>query len=179
MTHITIEREKLERVLEALEVMIMKHYELTGEVLHKETYAVLEEALAQPAPVLEPVALIRTWHKNGDQHAELVDWGMALQFLPDGEHCLYTTPPAAQQEPVAWPCHIIEADFSERTITLGMECGDYKVSSGTHWLSTTPPQRTWVDLTDDEIQDCDPHEDCWHLFKIARAVLAKSKEKNT
>ena len=43
------------------------------------------------------------------------------------------------QEPVAWPCHIIEADFSERTITLGMECGDYKVSSGTHWLSTTPP----------------------------------------
>jgi hypothetical protein len=41
------------------------------------------------------------------------------------------------------------------------------------------PQRPWVDLTDEEIQDCDPHEDCWHLFKIARAVLAKSKEKNT
>jgi len=40
------------------------------------------------------------------------------------------------------------------------------------------PQRPWVDLTDEEIQDCDPHEDCWHLFKIARAVLAKSKEKN-
>jgi len=40
-------------------------------------------------------------------------------------------------------------------------------------------QRPWVDLTDEEIQDCDPHEDCWHLFKIARAVLAKSKEKNT
>ena len=45
-----------------------------------------------------------------------------------------------EQEPVAWPCHIIEADFSERTITLGMECGDYKVSAGTHWLSTTPPK---------------------------------------
>jgi hypothetical protein len=41
---------------------------------------------------------------------------------------------------VAWPCHIIEADFSERTITLGMECGDYKVSAGTHYLSTTPPK---------------------------------------
>jgi len=40
-------------------------------------------------------------------------------------------------------------------------------------------KRPWVDLTDEEIQDCDPHEDCWHLFKIARAVLAKSKEKNT
>jgi hypothetical protein len=45
-----------------------------------------------------------------------------------------------EQEPVAWPCHIIEADFSERTITLGMECGDYKVSAGPHWLSTTPPK---------------------------------------
>jgi hypothetical protein len=44
-----------------------------------------------------------------------------------------------EQEPVAWPCHIIEADFNERTITLGMECGDYKVGAGTHWLSTTPP----------------------------------------
>jgi hypothetical protein len=48
---------------------------------------------------------------------------------------------AEKQEPVAWPCHMIEADFSERTVTLGMECGDYKVSAGKHWLSTTPPQR--------------------------------------
>jgi hypothetical protein len=56
---------------------------------------------------------------------------------------LYTHPPQRmEQEPVImWPCHIIEADFHERTITLGMECGDYKVSAGTHWLSTHPPQR--------------------------------------
>jgi len=56
-----------------------------------------------------------------------------------------------QGEPVAWPCHIIEADFSERTITLGMECGDYKVSAGQHWLHTTPPaaQPAPVPLTDE------------------------------
>jgi hypothetical protein len=60
------------------------------------TEAAINQALAAPVqPEQEPMALIRTWHKNGDQHAELVDWGMALQFLPDGEHCLYTTPPAA------------------------------------------------------------------------------------
>jgi hypothetical protein len=47
--------------------------------------------------------------------------------------------PTHVQEPVAWPCHIIKADFSERTITLGMQCSDYKVGAGTHWLSTTPP----------------------------------------
>jgi hypothetical protein len=45
-----------------------------------------------------------------------------------------------EQEPVAWPCHIIEADFIERTVTLVMECEDYKVSAGTHWLSTSPPK---------------------------------------
>jgi hypothetical protein len=39
--------------------------------------------------------------------------------------------------------------------------------------------RPWVGLTDEQIQDCDPHEDCWHLFKIARAIEAKLKEKNT
>ena len=49
---------------------------------------------------------------------------------------------AQTQEPVAWPCLIDSADFSENTITLVMQCEDYKVSAGTHWLSTTPQQRT-------------------------------------
>jgi hypothetical protein len=44
-----------------------------------------------------------------------------------------------EQEPVALPCLIDSADFSENTITLVMQCEDYKVSAGTHWLSTTPP----------------------------------------
>ena len=45
-----------------------------------------------------------------------------------------------EQEPVAWPCLIDSADFSENTITLVMQCEDYKVTAGTHWLSTTPPK---------------------------------------
>jgi hypothetical protein len=48
-----------------------------------------------------------------------------------------------EQEPVAlWPCLIDSADFSANTITLVMQCEDYKVSAGTHWLSTTPPKET-------------------------------------
>ena len=47
---------------------------------------------------------------------------------------------AQTQEPVAWPCLIDSADFSKNTITLVMQCDDYKVSAGTHWLSTAPPQ---------------------------------------
>ena len=50
----------------------------------------IEQAMKQ-----EPVATVRTWHKNGDQHAELACWELGLFKLPDGEHTLYTTPPAA------------------------------------------------------------------------------------
>jgi len=40
-------------------------------------------------------------------------------------------------------------------------------------------QRTWVGLTDEEIGACDPSEECWGLLKIAKAIEAKLKEKNT
>lgn len=45
------------------------------------------------------------------------------------------------QEPVGWPCVIAEADFEQNTITVEMQCSDYKVSAGQHWLYTAPPQR--------------------------------------
>ena len=54
-----------------------------------------------------------------------------------------------EQKPVAWPCLIAEADFSEDTVLLKMQCTDYKVSAGKHWLYTAPPQRK--PLTDEEI----------------------------
>ena len=44
--------------------------------------------------------------------------------------------------------------------------------------NTTPQQRPWVELTDEEINACDPSEECWGLHKIARAIEAKLKEKN-
>ena len=69
-----------------------------------------------------------------------------------------------EQEPVAWPCLIAEADFSQDTVTLTMQCTDYKVSAGKHWLSTNPPQRTEQEPValetllkwDDDIDDIDP-----------------------
>jgi hypothetical protein len=56
----------------------------------------------------------------------------------------------AQQEPVAWPCLIAEADFSENTVTLEMQCTDYKVSAGKHWLSKSPPAQR-KPLTDEQM----------------------------
>ena len=88
-----------------------------------------------------------------------------------------------EQEPVAWPCVIAEADFSENTVTLAMQCTDYKVSAGKHWLSTNPPQRTWVRLTDDEIDQGLLRSD--YAFKTAEAwragvvfAMTKLKQKN-
>ena len=92
---------------------------------------------------------------------------------------------AQTQEPVAWTCLIDSADFSKNTITLVMQCDDYKVSAGTHWLSTAPPQRTWVGLTDKEITALFglfpkyPSEwDAPDFYRLTQAIEAKLKEKN-
>lgn len=52
---------------------------------------------------------------------------------------------ATQQEANSWPCHIKEADFKERTVTLEMDCDDFKVSAGPCWLSLEPRTGTAAD----------------------------------
>lgn len=97
------------------------------------------------------------------------------------EHAMRETQRLGQeieQEPVAWPCLIDSADFSENTITLAMQCEDYKVSAGTHWLSITPPQRTWVGLNEDEI-DYLIHLAYTGDEEFVQTIEAKLKEKNT
>ena len=58
---------------------------------------------------------------------------------------------AEKQEPVAWPCLIADADFEKDTVTLVMQCTDYKVSAGKHWLHTSQPQRQ--PLSDEQLHD--------------------------
>jgi len=84
------------------------------------------------------------------------------------------------QEPVAW---MYEDDY-QRMLTSETFCKVWSVEVGsltrgetTVPLYTRPPQSTWVDLTNDEIALI--HADNPHPQGFARAVLAKSKEKNT
>jgi hypothetical protein len=42
-----------------------------------------------------------------------------------------------------------------------------------------PVQRSWVGLTEEEINACDPSEEFWGLHKIALSIEAKLKAKNT
>jgi hypothetical protein len=95
-------------------------------------------------PEQEPVA----WMYEDDYQRMLTSetfckvWSVEVGSATRGETTvpLYTHPPQPEQEPVAWPCLIDSADFSENTITLVMQCEDYKVSAGRHWLSTTSPK---------------------------------------
>ena len=84
-----------------------------------------------------------------------------------------------EQEPVAWVCYGApgkrDIDFEEADIN-GLPIGTS--------LYTTPPQRTWVGLTDEERNDClvdaDPCE-CLadpEAEELMRCIEAKLKQKN-
>ena len=89
---------------------------------------------------------------------------------------------AEKQEPVAWM--YIEPDNKFKTVHID-DC-DYSQFPNDEWFPvyTAPPKREWVGLTDEEIQqvvyDLGTIGDLSHdEFDIARAVIAKLKEKNT
>ena len=181
MTHITIERENLERVLEALEVLIMKHYELTGEVLHKHIYAVLEEALAQPEQ--EPVEWLTGCPECGMDSGCACDSGTwnppAAQRTWVGSGDLedsnaYLDPPAQPaQEPFGYLSIGGNPIFQKEKPEIG------------RWqtLYSTPPKRPWVSLTDDQIKEIvGPWGDTpikGYTRKLFDQIEAKLKEKNT
>ena len=84
----------------------------------------------------------------------------------------------AKDEPVAW----VYPEFWQHLENLN--CGTaYRLSGiGRQPLYTTPPQRTWVELTYEEIQELRSKIDStahWTYDEFAKAIEAKLKEKNT
>jgi len=114
------------------------------------------QMLGQEHLTQEPVvgiAAIRTWFKDG----RVVTQTLCNSWID-------TTPPQrTEQEPVAW----MDADGNVS------DNNDHKCFPIP--LYTTPPQRTWVDLTDEEIDNINYTS----AHMLAREVLAKLKEKNT
>ena len=82
---------------------------------------------------------------------------------------------AAQQEPVAW------MDIDEKGSASGLRYWSEPDNCHEVALYTTPPQRTWVGLTDEEVKtlrykiDVTAH---WTYDKFHEAIEAKLKEKN-
>ena len=124
----------------------------------------LKEALAQEQ---EPVAVVDV-HEFYDNCANF----SLLQKLPKGKHTLYTTPPQrTEQEPVA-------LQYLQKDI-------DWQREQQIKAQASTPPQRTWVGLTDEQIAEIEneyivdyriPAGSAWNF---AKDIEAKLKEKNT
>ena len=147
-------RTAAQQALEALEDLGMKHYENTGEVLHRDVYEALRAALAQQ---VEPLNL----RDPAVQKRLATQWGYV---------------PAAQAEPVG---EILPNWSTEQERIVGTWA--YLNDLGTNLpvgtkLYTTPPQRKLVPLTEAEIE----HIGITHqsLRQVARAVERAVWEKN-
>jgi len=102
------------------------------------------------------------------------------------------TPHRTEQKPVAWKLMPREAtrEMLEAMDECSTEGYDERLYAG-HAASVymaawdeapTPPQRTWVGLTDEEIKTIcveNGWDSSWQSMRFARAIEAKLKEKNT
>ena len=83
------------------------------------------------------------------------------------------------QEPVAWITDggkgelwwYQSSKFDEEGNLIGYNPDDVP-------LYTAPPKREWVGLTDEEIHEIDGYEEDRKMYRFARAIEAKLREKN-
>jgi hypothetical protein len=90
-----------------------------------------------------------------------------------------------KDEPVAWKWHqapaktqwgheMVVADIAiDKNHTASIYC-EHDQTAKVEAMFSTPPQRTWVALTDEEISDCMEMS----IQKTCRAIEAKLKDKN-
>ena len=126
----------------------------------------IKEALAQPEQ--EPVAVKHMMENaQGDlERIKLVQTGVGIS--------------KPEQEPVAWMSDVGSvASAHEKKMGYVLE------SAFTNPLYTTPPQRTWVGLTDVEWMNIVNKDQAWFgqrpdevAHEVAKLVEAKLKEKN-
>jgi hypothetical protein len=143
----------------------------------------------------EPVAWMLEWSFNGDE--------VGRRIYDDETHCKFdagneggvcrpliygdTAPQPVQAEPVAkawdegYRAGVNDERMSEANI--GIAGFGAKVEPARNNPYRTTPQRTWVGLTDEEINVIDAgtmfHEAPEWEMRFARAIEAKLKEKNT
>jgi len=86
-----------------------------------------------------------------------------------------------EQEPVAWG--VFEGNLHDMFFSQeeAQEMADLKgTNAEVRPLYTTPPQRTWVGLTDEEVDQFHNWKDCtWSTNELVRYVEQTLKDKNT
>jgi hypothetical protein len=176
----TADRKLMQEILEAME-----HLHRTGDTQVFDLYAApeiipaLRERLAQPEK--QPVA----WVCYGAPGKRDIDFEEAdINGLPIGTN-LYTTPPAAQPEPVQEP--VASVPIHPKTgplwaMTTDKPDPERLPSYPLMRLYTTPPAaRTWVGLTKADINEIwkgEPMLLPWDMTRTL-AIEQRLKEKNT
>jgi len=173
--------EALRLALEALEDLGMKHHENTGEVLYKETFTAIKAALeAKDEPWIpddtayRPNGLPQDFIKHEVESLE--DWSEWVCPNPD-EYFMKCCDCGLVHEVQYRVARYGEGDYCELV-------EDKDVQAQFRMRRRTPPQRTWVGLTDEELDDCYDNVE-WNTIdwcpdhrQLAKAVEAKLKEKN-
>jgi len=142
-----------------------------GRMCHDASKA-LRQAIAE-AEKQEPVEWGVDWGKDGNSVS-------IIKRLADGnievlawEYAPHPQPKQEQGEPVAYLC---ENAVGHKYFRWKKPSSTYKPIA----LYTTPQQRTWVGLTDEEIKEGESKEELGHGFiQGALWAEAKLKEKNT
>ena len=80
-----------------------------------------------------------------------------------------------EQEPVAW---LYRTNNTWEHVSFVEPPDDAYDEGSLRPVYTTPPQREWVGLTDEEIHSTNGYEEDRSLYRFARAIEAKLKEKN-
>jgi hypothetical protein len=151
--------------------------------LHAACYGIIGKLLAQPEqePIYQYQMANGSWiDQTKESHDYNVRHGQATVRV------VHTAPPQLEQEPVAWRTFDGEGGYDYRSYEDNESyADDWNKRNPKHvgWVDElyTHSQRTWVDLTDEQIDAC-WNKDLWkekqphHIF--AKAIEAKLKQKN-
>ena len=151
-----------------------------------------DEALLMALEAMESVTVEcnNFHHPKKDQNHHwakcppIVRWDKAITAIKEAlaQHDSVQAKPEPEQEPFAY------VNVEKRRLEFAHDYVKWDTPTTIKLdkipLYTTPPQRTWVGLTDEEIDVIDEatwDEDhkSWGIHDFARAIEAKLKEKNT
>ena len=149
--------------------------------------------LAESVGLIGPASRTHDLHNAIQRFHDLICANATIKAAVAFSHTL-----EAKDEPVAWATredfyreleHAMNRMRQQMEIkSVTMRCTDYDLAlpvidifDGRILVGqvTTPPQRTWVGLTDEEIQECLQGLPTQTIDVYARDIEAKLKEKNT
>jgi hypothetical protein len=179
------DKEAMKLALEALELLTDTEQTFGALDYGDNAITALKERLAQPEqePVQELKDKPAPWHHRilkAHPFSEPSEWpdSLRLKYVMeelDQYRSAFTLSPAQpaqpEQEPVAW---FSPSGNLYKTRFHATANGEQVVTP----LYTTPPQREWVGLTDEEMKAVCAQTWSYDPYLIARAIEAKLKEKN-